>query len=183
MLTLTYRPDADWAPGQISSVVRHIRQWLARKGHEMRFVWGQEFTKKGRPHYHLLLWLPLGLTIPKPDKQRWWPWGMTKIEWARNAVGYIAKYASKGDALHQPAQVQTAQVGAHRVQVLPRQRVEQRHVRGQDIALRREVLGPQPVEPLLVGVVQQQRDDQRLGHQTKARAPLPSTVTPPALTW
>ena len=103
MLTLTYRPDVDWAPGQISSVVRHIRQWLARKGHEMRFVWVQEFTKKGRPHYHLLLWLPLGLTIPKPDKQRWWPWGMTKIEWARNAVGYIAKYASKADALHQPA--------------------------------------------------------------------------------
>ena len=103
MLTLTYRPDVDWAPGQISMVVRHIRQWLARKGHGMRFVWVQEFTKKGRPHYHLLLWLPLGLTIPKPDKQRWWPWGMTKIEWARNAVGYIAKYASKGDSLHQPA--------------------------------------------------------------------------------
>lgn len=103
MLTLTYRPDADWAPGQISAVVRHIRQWLSRKGHGMRFVWVQEFTKKGRPHYHLLLWLPLGLTIPKPDKQRWWTWGMTKIEWARNAVGYIAKYASKGDSLVQPA--------------------------------------------------------------------------------
>ena len=103
MLTLTYRPDVDWAPGQISTVVRHIRQWLARKGHEMRFVWVQEFTKKGKPHYHLLLWLPLGLTIPKPDKQRWWPWGMTKIEWARNAVGYIAKYASKGDSLHKPS--------------------------------------------------------------------------------
>jgi len=103
MLTLTYRPDVDWAPGQVSGVVRHIRQWLARKGHDMRFVWVQEFTKKGRPHYHMLLWLPLGLTIPKPDKQRWWPHGMTKIEWARNAVGYIAKYASKGDALVQPA--------------------------------------------------------------------------------
>jgi len=69
----------------------------------MRFVWVQEFTKRGRPHYHLLLWLPLGLTIPKPDKQGWWPCGMTKIEWARNAVGYIAKYASKGDSLVQPA--------------------------------------------------------------------------------
>lgn len=103
MLTLTYRPDVDWAPGQVSSVVRHIRQWLRRKGHDMRFVWVQEFTKKGRPHYHLLLWLPLGLTIPKPDKQGWWPCGMTKIEWARNAVGYIAKYASKGDSLVQPA--------------------------------------------------------------------------------
>jgi hypothetical protein len=103
MLTLTYRPDVDWAPGQVSNVVRHIRQWLRRKGHDMRFVWVQEFTKKGRPHYHLLLWLPLGLTIPKPDKQGWWPCGMTKIEWARNAVGYIAKYASKGDSLVQPA--------------------------------------------------------------------------------
>lgn len=103
MLTLTYRPDVEWAPGQVSTVVRHIRQWLARKGHPMRFVWVQEFTKKGRPHYHLLLWLPLGLTIPKPDKQGWWPWGMTKIEWARNAVGYIAKYASKGDSLALPA--------------------------------------------------------------------------------
>lgn len=103
MLTLTYRPDVDWAPGQVSGVVRHIRQWLRRKGHDMRFVWVQEFTKRGRPHYHLLLWLPLGLTIPKPDKQGWWPCGMTKIEWARNAVGYIAKYASKGDSLVQPA--------------------------------------------------------------------------------
>lgn len=103
MLTLTYRPDVQWAAGQVSGVVRHIRQYLKRRGIDMRFVWVQEFTKKGRPHYHMLLWLPLGLTLPKPDKRGWWPWGMTKIEWARNAVGYIAKYASKGDALALPA--------------------------------------------------------------------------------
>lgn len=103
MLTLTYAPQHDWAPGQISDVVRHIRQWLKRKGIEMRHVWVQEFTKRGRPHYHLLLWLPLGLTVPKPDKRGWWPFGMTKIEWARNAIGYIAKYASKGDSLALPA--------------------------------------------------------------------------------
>lgn len=103
MLTLTYDMKRfKWEPGQISSVVRHIRQWLARKGHEMRFVWVMEFQKNGNPHYHLLLWLPFGLTVPKPDKRGWWPWGWTKIEWARNAVGYIAKYASKGDSLHQP---------------------------------------------------------------------------------
>lgn len=103
MLTLTYRPDVDWMPGQVSTIVRHIRQYLKRRGVDMRFVWVQEFTKKGRPHYHMLLWLPLGLTLPKPDKRGWWPWGMTKIEWARNAVGYIAKYASKGDSLALPA--------------------------------------------------------------------------------
>jgi hypothetical protein len=60
--------------------------------------------------------------------------------------------------------------------------VEQRHVRREVVALRREVRRPQPVEPRLGGVVQQERDDQRRG-QTIARAPLPSTVTPPALTW
>jgi hypothetical protein len=103
MLTLTYAPQWNWEAGQISSLVRHVRQWLARKGVGMRHVWVQEFTKRGRPHYHLLLWLPAGLTLPKPDKRGWWPYGMTKIEWARNAVGYIAKYASKGDSLHQPA--------------------------------------------------------------------------------
>lgn len=103
MLTLTYKPEVAWVPGQISTVIRHIRQYLQRRGIDMRHVWVQEFTKKGRPRYHVLLWLPPGLTLPKPDKRDWWPWGMTKIEWARNAIGYIAKYASKADSLHQPA--------------------------------------------------------------------------------
>lgn len=103
MVTLTYRDDVQWAPGQVSGLVRHIRQYLARKGVEMRHVWVQEFTKRGRPHYHMLLWLPLGITLPKPDKRGWWSCGFTKIEWARNAVGYIAKYASKGDSLVQPS--------------------------------------------------------------------------------
>ena len=48
------------------------------------------------PHYHPLIWLPKGLTLPKPDKQGWWPHGSTRIEYARNPIGYIAKYASKG---------------------------------------------------------------------------------------
>lgn len=103
MLTLTYRDDVEWGPGQVSSVVRHLRQWLARKGVPMRFVWVQEFTKRGRPHYHMLLWLPLCIGKIFPDERGWWPHGFTRFEWARNAVGYIAKYASKGDALHQPA--------------------------------------------------------------------------------
>jgi hypothetical protein len=103
MLTLTYAPEFDWAANQMSDLVRHVRKYLRRKGIEMRYVWVQEFTKKGRPHYHMLLWLPLGITLPKPDKRGWWPFGFTKIEWARNAIGYIAKYASKGDSLHPPA--------------------------------------------------------------------------------
>jgi hypothetical protein len=60
-----------------------------------------EYTKKGAPHYHLLVWLPLGITLPYPDKRGWWTKGWTNQEWAKNAIGYIAKYASKGSALIQ----------------------------------------------------------------------------------
>lgn len=102
MVTLTYAPEFDYEAHQMSALIRHIRQYLKRKNTEMRYVWVQEFTKRGKPHYHLLVWLPLGLTLPKPDKRGWWPYGMTKIEWARNAIGYIAKYASKADSLHRP---------------------------------------------------------------------------------
>ena len=102
MITLTYAPEHDWRPQQISGCIRHIRQYLKRRNIGARFVWVMEFTKKGRPHYHLLVWLPFGFKLPKADRRGWWPYGMTKSEWARNAIGYIAKYASKGDSLHQP---------------------------------------------------------------------------------
>lgn len=103
MVTLTYAPEFEWNSYQVSELMRCLRHYLKRKGVEFRYVWVQEFTKRGRPHYHLLVWLPYGLTLPKPDKRGWWPFGMTKIEWARNAIGYIAKYASKADSLHLPA--------------------------------------------------------------------------------
>jgi len=103
MVTLTYRPDVVWMPHQISDLLKSLRKYLTYRSIEFRYVWVQEFTKKGKPHYHVLIWLPLGITLPKPDKRGWWPNGMTKIEWARNAIGYIAKYASKGDSLCLPA--------------------------------------------------------------------------------
>lgn len=97
MLTLTYRPDVDWSPRHVSDLMKHLRQWLARRGVPARYVWVAELTKAGRVHYHVIVWLRKGLTLPKPDKQGWWPHGLTRIEWARNGVGYMAKYASKGD--------------------------------------------------------------------------------------
>jgi hypothetical protein len=101
MITPTYAPSSEWNRCDITGLVKCIRKWLARRGIEMRYVWVLEYTKAGRPHYHMLLWLPLGITLPMPDKRGWWSKGWTKTEWARNAVGYIAKYASKGSALVQ----------------------------------------------------------------------------------
>lgn len=97
MVTATYREDVRWVAKQMSELTDHIRKYCSRNGFKFRCVWVLELTKRGRPHYHLLVWLPKGRTLPKPDKQGWWKHGMTRIEWARNAIGYLAKYASKGD--------------------------------------------------------------------------------------
>ena len=47
-------------------------------------------------HYHVLVWHPAGYSYPKPDSRGWWPHGMSNVETARNPIGYLAKYASKG---------------------------------------------------------------------------------------
>ena len=96
MVTLTYRDVGEWRPGHLPALLQTMRKWVQRRGHGLRYVWVAELQRRGAVHYHLLLWLPKGLTLPKPDKQGWWPHGLTRIEWARKPVGYLAKYASKG---------------------------------------------------------------------------------------
>jgi hypothetical protein len=97
MLTLTYRDVDGFKPRHVSELLQRIRQWLKRKGHGFAYVWVGELQRRGALHYHVLVWLPRGLTLPKPDKQGWWRHGSTRIEWARNAVGYLCKYVSKFD--------------------------------------------------------------------------------------
>lgn len=97
MLTLTYRDLNGGKPRHISDLLKRIRQWLARRGYPFRYVWVAELQQRGALHYHVVIWLPKGLTLPKPDKQGWWTHGSTRIEWARRAVGYLCKYASKFD--------------------------------------------------------------------------------------
>ncbi|MER2492940.1 rolling circle replication-associated protein [Catenovulum sediminis] len=97
MLTLTYKDLDAWEPRHISDLLSYVRKWCKRRNIDFRYVWVGELQKRGALHYHVLIWLPKGVTLPKPDKQGWWKHGLTKIEWARNAIGYIAKYASKGE--------------------------------------------------------------------------------------
>jgi len=97
MVTLTYRQDSDWCPYQITQYIKAVRAWFLRRGSLIRYLWVHELTKAGKTHYHVLFWLPKRLQMPKADKRGWWPHGMTKTEKVkRNAVGYVAKYASKG---------------------------------------------------------------------------------------
>jgi hypothetical protein len=97
MLTLTYRDVDAFEPRHISELLKRIRQWLQRRGYRMLYVWVAELQKRGALHYHVLIWLPRGLTLPKPDKQGWWPHGYTQIAWATRPIGYLCKYVSKMD--------------------------------------------------------------------------------------
>lgn len=97
MLTLTYREERPWEPRDISETLKRIRQWMGRRGHKLRLAWVAELTARGAVHYHACIWLPKGLTLPKPDKQGWWPHGHTRIEWARRPISYMVKYTSKGE--------------------------------------------------------------------------------------
>lgn len=103
MLTTTYGKAGDRSPRDISELLKRIRGFFDRavriryRGHRPRFryLWVGELTRAGVPHYHVLIWIPKGIFIPKADKRGWWPHGHTQIQKARNAVGYLAKYASK----------------------------------------------------------------------------------------
>jgi hypothetical protein len=103
MLTTTYAKGSDRSPRDISDLLKRIRGYFDRavriryRGNRprLRYLWVGELTKAGVPHYHVLIWIPRGIFLPKADKRGWWPHGHTQIQKARNAVGYLAKYASK----------------------------------------------------------------------------------------
>lgn len=97
MVTLTYRPEVLWDTKHVSGFLDHCRKYLARRGFPLLYVWVAELQQRGAVHYHVVLWLPKGITLPKPDKQGWWKHGSTRIEWARRPVAYLAKYTSKGE--------------------------------------------------------------------------------------
>ena len=94
-ITLTYRPGETWEPRHVSRFVRLMRQWFKRREYPCRFAWVGELQKRGALHYHVLVWVPRRLRLPRPDACGWWPHGMSNIETARNPVGYMVKYATK----------------------------------------------------------------------------------------
>lgn len=106
MLTTTYRVGSDFSPRDISEALKRVRGFFNRAIRlrfrsyrpRFRYLWCGELTQAGVPHYHVLIWIPKGIFIPKLDRKGWWPHGSTNIQKARNAVGYLAKYASKFNA-------------------------------------------------------------------------------------
>ena len=103
MVTATYAEDQEWEPGDITRLVKFARRFVQDAGYRFSFLWVLEMTRRGRPHYHMAVRLPATVRLPKPDDAGWWMRGMTRIEYARAPVAYMAKYLSKVDSLdHYP---------------------------------------------------------------------------------
>ena len=110
-VTLTYARANAWCPKHISKAVQGYRNWCASKGVICRYTWVAEIqpkrlerTGEAVVHYHLLAWLPEGVSMPHWDKETrkrgglraaFWPHGMTNTEKAFSGVGYLMKYLSK----------------------------------------------------------------------------------------
>lgn len=100
-VTLTYRPGVDWASNHIRFAIGRYREWCRRNGHAVRYTWVAELQARGAVHYHLLFWLPRGVSMPQWDRVPrgarvpFWQHGMTNTQIAKAGVGYLMKYLSK----------------------------------------------------------------------------------------
>lgn len=99
-VTLTYRGVDDWRADHIKEAVNRFRKWCKRVAVPCRYTWVAELQQRGAVHYHLLAWLPVGVSMPFWDKAHgkraaFWPHGWSNTEKARAGVGYLMKYLSK----------------------------------------------------------------------------------------
>ena len=108
-VTLTYVGVDDWDADHISSAIKRFRNWCRSRDVPCRYTWVAELQRRGAVHYHLLAWLPPGVSMPHWDRptktQRglrppFWSHGMTETDKARSGVGYLMKYLSKLGEFH-----------------------------------------------------------------------------------
>lgn len=111
-VTLTYRSDEFYSTRDVSGYIKATREWLKRRNVKAFYQWVIELTQKGKPHYHIIWWVPKGLRLPKPDASGMWSKGSSNIKLATRPVGYLVKYVSKGDGGEFPKGARLFGVGA-----------------------------------------------------------------------
>jgi hypothetical protein len=111
-VTLTYQHDKQYCSRDISGYIKRTREYLKTRNLNAFYQWVIELTKKGKPHYHVLWWVPKGTRLPKPDTHGMWDKGMSNIKLAYRPVGYVVKYATKGEGGDFPKGARLFGVGA-----------------------------------------------------------------------
>jgi hypothetical protein len=95
-ITLTYAPTESWERRDISLFLDRVRKYYKRRGWRFVYFWVAELQQRGAVHYHVVLFVPRGHMLPKPDLQGWWRKGMTHIMAVEQFAAYFAKYIQKG---------------------------------------------------------------------------------------
>jgi hypothetical protein len=93
MVTLTYRPDEEYEPGDIGQYLNRLRGML--KDELLGWAWVAELQKRGVIHYHVMIFFDRSVRVPMPDKHGHWEKGMSKVQEGTSPY-YLIKYAGKG---------------------------------------------------------------------------------------
>ena len=107
MTGFTYGAEAKWSARDISDFLAIKRKRAKKRKEVFLYTWAAEIQQhrveyypgQTALHYHLMELVKYGTIPPKPDKMGWWTHGSTSRVRARNPVGYLAKYVSKGGCL------------------------------------------------------------------------------------
>lgn len=94
-MTLTYKSADDFDTKNISSFIDKLRRWL-RRTHKCKLVYAWALERESSLHYHLIIWLPLGVSLDMDRLSKWWSLGSTWLERCRDVYrwgSYIAKFA------------------------------------------------------------------------------------------
>lgn len=96
MITLTYKNEEEYEYKDITTFIRKLKTRYKNK--IKGYTWVAEVQKRGYEagglHYHLIIAVPKGFRIGKPDSTGLWTKGMTKVEKART-IFYVVKYTGK----------------------------------------------------------------------------------------
>lgn len=95
-VTLTYSPEQSWCSKDISAFVTRVRKYYNRRGWRFVYFWVAELQQRGAVHYHVILFVPIGHRLPKPDECGWWRKGFTHIFAVKSFAAYLSKYLQKG---------------------------------------------------------------------------------------
>lgn len=86
LITLTYRPGVDWAPGQIRAFMLGLRKYLKKR--LLAYAWVAELTKKGRVHYHIQL--EFKGNLPDLVLKSLWQYGFYKVTACKHEFYLVA---------------------------------------------------------------------------------------------
>jgi len=94
-VTLTYA-DRSWCSRDVSAFIKRVREYYRRRGWRFTYFWVAELQERGAVHFHIIIFVPRGHKLPKPDQRGWWKKGFTNIIAVKHFAAYLSKYLQKG---------------------------------------------------------------------------------------